>query len=79
MLVIVTVSVALTATCIFVPAVNVNVFPFDIVCDVDPSVILKLFIVPVPSAPSDPSAPAAPVAPVAPCGMPNANTPVDVL
>ena len=76
MLVIVTVSVALTATCIFVPAVNVNVFPSVIVCVVDPSEIVKLSNVPVPSAPS---APAAPVAPVAPCGMPNANTPVDVL
>ena len=79
MLVIVTVSVALTATCIFVPAVKVSVFPFDIVCDVDPSVILKLFIVPVPSAPSEPSLPGFPCAPVAPAGIPNARTPVDVL
>ena len=70
MLVIVTVSVALTATCIFVPAVNVNVFPFVIVCVVDPSDIVKSSILPEP---------AAPVAPVAPCGKPNANTPVVVL
>ena len=76
MLVIVTVSVALTATCIFAPAVKVNVFPLVIVCDVEPSVIVKSLNVPVPSAPS---LPGFPCAPVAPAGIPKANTPVEVL
>ena len=79
MLVIVTVSVALTATCIFAPAVKVNVFPLVIVCDVEPSVIVKSLNVPVPSAPSEPSLPGFPCAPVAPAGIPNANTPVEEL
>ena len=67
MLVIVTVSVALTDTCILVPAVSVSVFPSSIVCDVEPSVIVKLLKLPEP---------AAPVAPVSPCGIPSDNTPV---
>ena len=43
---------------------------------VDPSEIVKLLNVPVPSAPS---LPGFPCAPVAPCGIPNDKTPVVVL